>query len=383
MRRIATTNFDVPGESNFQHYLPRGIAAVIAPWNFPLAILCGMATAALVTGNCVIIKPSEQSSIVAAQFVRLLLDCGFPSGVANYLPGSGEETGAFLAAHPKIALVAFTGSREVGLKIWQTAGVTLPGQRELKKVICEMGGKNALIIDSDADLDEAIPAIIQSAFGYSGQKCSALSRLIVLESVHDRVVERLIEACRGLTVGPPEVPGTVAGPLIDEEAVQKVRNYIELGQREAKLAFQNKIPNGNGCFVPVTIFIEVPPDSRIAQEEIFGPVLSVLKARDLSQAIEWANHTAYALTAGIFSRSPKNIDRAKRELEAGNIYINRGITGALVGRQPFGGYRMSGGGTKAGGPDYLFQFMFPRVITENTLRRGFAPEAGSAGQAGE
>jgi RHH-type proline utilization regulon transcriptional repressor/proline dehydrogenase/delta 1-pyrroline-5-carboxylate dehydrogenase len=383
MRRIATTNFDVPGESNLQHYLPRGIAAVIAPWNFPLAILCGMATAALVTGNCVIIKPSEQSSIIAAHFVRLLLECGFPSGVANYLPGSGEETGAFLAAHPKIALVGFTGSREVGLKIWQTAGVTLPGQRELKKVICEMGGKNALIIDSDADLDEAIPAIIQSAFGYSGQKCSALSRLIVLESIHDRVVERLIEACRGLSIGAPELPGTVVGPLIDEAAVQKVRNYIELGRSEAKLSFQSGTPSGNGCFVPLTIFTEASPDSRIAREEIFGPVLSVLKARDLQQAIAWANSSPYALTAGIFSRSPRNIDLARSKLEAGNIYINRGITGALVGRQPFGGYRMSGGGTKAGGPDYLLQFMFPRVITENTLRRGFAPEGGATGEAGE
>jgi RHH-type proline utilization regulon transcriptional repressor/proline dehydrogenase/delta 1-pyrroline-5-carboxylate dehydrogenase len=374
MRRIASHRYVVPGETSIHHYVPRGIALVIAPWNFPLAILCGMTTAALVTGNCMIIKPSEQSSVVGARFMEILRRAGVPDGVANFLPGSGEEVGAYLVNHPQVDVIAFTGSREVGLKIWEAAGNTRPGQKQLKKVICEMGGKNAVIVDADADLDEAVPAILYSAFGYQGQKCSALSRLIVLKENYERVLERLVAASQGLKVGYPEEPGSVLGPVIDKEAFDRIRGYIESGKREGKLVFQGEVPAGDGYFIAPTIFAEVRPDARIAQEEIFGPVLSVLRAENLDQALAWANDSQYALTGGFFSRSPGNIERVKREMEVGNLYINRGITGAIVARHPFGGFKMSGGGTKAGGRDYLQQFLLPRVVTENNMRRGFAPE---------
>jgi RHH-type proline utilization regulon transcriptional repressor/proline dehydrogenase/delta 1-pyrroline-5-carboxylate dehydrogenase len=384
MRRVASDRYVVPGETSISHYVPRGIALVIAPWNFPLAILCGMTTAALVTGNCVIIKPAEQSSVIGAKFMDLLRRAGLPPGVANFLPGPGEEVGAYLVNHPRIDLIAFTGSREVGLGIYEAAGRTQPGQTQLKKVICEMGGKNAMIIDSDADLDEAIPAALYSAFGYSGQKCSALSRLIVLEENYDRVLGRLVEASRSLSVGLPEEPGTIIGPVIDASAQKRILEYIELGKCEATVAFQGQVPSGEGYFVPPTIFAAVPPRARIAQEEIFGPVLCVLKARDLDEALAIANDSRYALTGGLFSRSPANIERVRTEMEVGNLYINRGITGAFVARHPFGGYKMSGGGTKAGGRDYLLNFMFPRVITENRMRRGFAPgEEGDSLEGGE
>ena len=237
-----------------------------------------------------------------------------------------------------------------------------------------MGGKNAMIIDSDADVDEAVPAILYSAFGYQGQKCSALSRLIVLKENYDRVLERLIEAGRGLKVGSPEEPGTVVGPVIDEAAYKRIREYVELGKQEGKLAFQGEIPAGGGYFIPPTIFTGVSPGARIAREEIFGPVLCVFKVENLDEALALANGTEYALTGGFFSRSPANIERVKRELETGNLYINRGITGAMVGRHPFGGFKLSGGGTKAGGRDYLLNFLLPRVVTENDMRRGFASE---------
>jgi RHH-type proline utilization regulon transcriptional repressor/proline dehydrogenase/delta 1-pyrroline-5-carboxylate dehydrogenase len=376
MRRIASTTHAIPGETSTCQYIPRGLALVIAPWNFPLAILCGMTTAALVAGDCVIFKPSEQSTVIAARFMDILRRAGVPAGAANYLPGPGGEVGAYLVAHPQIDVIAFTGSREVGLKIYEAAGHTQPGQRQLKKVVCEMGGKNAAIIDDDADLDDAIPAALHSAFGYQGQKCSALSRLILLPQNHDRALERLIEAARSLTVGLPEDPGTVLGPVIDQAAFDRIRQYIELGKREARLVFEGSVPASlsGGWFIPPVIFSDVPPQARIAQEEIFGPVLCVLKAADLDQALAWANATPYALTGGFFSRSPANIQRATAEMEVGNLYINRPITGALVARHPFGGYKMSGGGTKAGGPDYLQNFLLPRVVTENTVRRGFAPE---------
>ncbi len=377
MRRIAEARFEIPGETNIHHYIPRGLALVIAPWNSPLAILCGMTTAALVAGNCVIMKPSEQSGVVAAKFMDILRRAGVPPGAINFLPGSGAEVGSWLVAHPQIDLIAFTGSREVGLGIWQSAAQSRPGQRQLKHVVCEMGGKNAVIIDSDADLDEAIPAVVHSAFGYQGQKCSALSRLIVLPENADRVLERLIGATRSLTIGPPEDPATIIGPVIDQAAFERIKKYIEAGKQQGKLVFQGQAPAGDGWFIPPTIFTDVDLQAPIAQEEIFGPLLCVLRAKGIDQALAWANGTPFALTAGFFSRSPANITRAKAELEAGNVYINRAITGAMVARQPFGGYKMSGGGTKAGGRDYLQHFLFPRVITENTLRRGFAPEENS------
>jgi RHH-type proline utilization regulon transcriptional repressor/proline dehydrogenase/delta 1-pyrroline-5-carboxylate dehydrogenase len=364
----------VAGEESYQHYWPRGVAMVIAPWNFPMAILCGMVSAAIVTGNTVIMKPAEPSAVLGSMLMEIYEEAGVPPGVLNFLPGKGSVMGAHLVNHKDVALIAFTGSREVGLKIWESAGKTLPGQRELKHVVCEMGGKNAVIIDSDADLDEAIVDSIYSAFGYQGQKCSACSRLILLEDNHDRVLERLLSAAASLRVGNPEEPGIVVGPVIDEAAYKRIQEYINIGKSEATLAYQAKVVPEKGFFIPPTIFSGVRPNMRIAREEIFGPVLSIIKVRDLDEAIKVANGTDYALTAGFFSRSPANIERAKAEIEAGNVYINRSCTGAIVGRHPFGGFKMSGGGTKAGGEDYLLHFLLPRVVTENIMRHGFAPE---------
>jgi RHH-type proline utilization regulon transcriptional repressor/proline dehydrogenase/delta 1-pyrroline-5-carboxylate dehydrogenase len=268
--------------------------------------------------------------------------------------------------------VAFTGSRAVGTAIWETAGRTVPGQPHLNKVVCEMGGKNALIIDNDADLDEAIPAALYSVFGFSGQKCSALSRLIVLDEIHDHFVERFVAACASLRVGAPADPGTVVGPVIDEEALAKITGLIATGGSEARLTYQGSVP-AEGHYAPPTVFTEVKAEHTIAREEIFGPVVGIMRARDLDEAFALVNGTDYALTGGIFSRSPTTLERARHELEVGNLYLNRAITGAIVERQPFGGYRMSGGGTKAGGPGYLENFLFPRTISENVMRRGFTP----------
>jgi len=306
--------------------------------------------------------------------MEMFEEAGVPRGVLNFLPGHGSVVGQHLVDHPEVVMIAFTGSREVGLRIWESAGKTRPGQRELKRVVCEMGGKNAIIVDSDADLDETIVDSIYSAFGYQGQKCSALSRMIVLEENYDRVIERLLAAAASLKVGNPENPGITVGPVIDERAYKRILEMIEAGKKEATLAYQAKDIPKDGYFIPPTIFTNVKPTARIAREEIFGPVLSVIKVRDLDEAVEVANSTDYALTAGFFSRSPANIHRMKAELEAGNVYINRSCTGAVVGRHPFGGFKMSGGGTKAGGGDYLLQFLIPRIVTENIMRHGFAPE---------
>ena len=376
MRRLGRPKLtqQVPGEESYYHYWPRGVAFVIAPWNFPIAILCGMASAGVVTGNAVIMKPSEQSIICGAMLMQVFEEAGVPPGVLNFLSGHGSVVGAHLVDHKDVDLVAFTGSREVGLKIWESAGITRPGQRELKRVICEMGGKNAMIVDTDADLDETIMYSIYSAFGFQGQKCSALSRLILLEENYGRVMERLIPAAASLRIGNPEQPGIMVGPVIDEAAYIRILEYIEIGKKEATLVFQAKEVPPRGYFIPPTIFTDVKPHMRIAREEIFGPVLSVLKVRDLDEALDVANGTDYALSAGFFSRSPDNIERVKARLEAGNVYINRSCTGAIVGRHPFGGFKMSGSGTKAGGEDYLLHFLVPRVVTENTSRHGFAPE---------
>ncbi len=364
----------VPGETNTQHWLPRGVGIVIAPWNFPLAILTGMTAAAAVAGNAVIMKPSDQTPVIAARLMSLLIEAGLPPGVINLLTGPGSSVGARLVAHPQIDFIAFTGSKEVGLRIWETAGRTPPGQANLKKVICEMGGKNCVIVDSDADLDEAVAGSVASAFGYQGQKCSALSRLVVVQDNYDKFVERLVAAAASLRVGPAEVPGTMLGPVIGPEAQERILAMIEAGKKEAKLVWQGRVPaEPNACYVPPTIFTDVPSGSRLFREEIFGPVLSVSKAKDFDEALALANESEFSLTGGCYSRSPEHIARVKAEFVCGNLYINRTITGAIVQRQPFGGYKMSGGGTKAGGAEYLENFMVPRVITENCLRRGFAP----------
>lgn len=362
-----------PGEANTYTYQPRGVGVVIAPWNFPLAIPTGMVTAALVTGNSVVFKPAEQTPAVAARLVEGLLDSGLPPEVLAFLPGVGEELGAWLVRHPGVAFVAFTGSKAVGLEINREAAVPRPGQRQVKQVIAEMGGKNALVVDADADLDEAVPAICSSAFGYAGQKCSAASRLVVLDAVYDQLVDRLVGATEQLAIGHPAEMGTEVGPVIDAEAHRRLTHVIaDVDRHGTVLLTRDDLP-GEGWFVGPTIVGDVDPDSRLACDELFGPVLSIMRAPDLEGAITLANDTDYALTAGVFSRSPVNIRRAAARLRGGNIYVNRGITGAVVGRQPFGGYGLSGVGSKAGGPDYLTQFLLPRVVTENTLRQGFAP----------
>jgi RHH-type transcriptional regulator, proline utilization regulon repressor / proline dehydrogenase / delta 1-pyrroline-5-carboxylate dehydrogenase len=361
----------LPGETNIYGYEPRGIAAVIAPWNFPLAILTGMTSAALVTGNCALMKPAEQSPIMAVRLLEILRDAGLPDDACQLLQGGGE-IGAHLVRSQKIHLIAFTGSREVGLEILREAYTHRPGQDHVKRVVCEMGGKNAVIVDTDADLDEAVFHIIDSALGYQGQKCSAASRLILVDEVHDRLLPRLIEAVRSLKIGPPEDPHNAIGPVIDGEAKERIASYVSIGKKEANCVLEMDAPK-EGIFVGPVIFSDVDPLSRIAQEEIFGPVLSVIKARDFDQALEIANQSLFALTGGIFSRSPAHIEKARKEFRVGNLYINRGITGAIVERQPFGGLKLSGIGSKAGGPDYLLQFLEPRTIAENALRHGFVP----------
>src|SRR6266513_1955344 len=351
LRGLPRLTQHVPGEESYQHYWPRGVALVIAPWNFPMAITCGMVSAALVTGNTVIMKPAEQSAVCGWMLMDIFEKAGLPPGVLNFLAGKGSLVGAHLVDHEDVDLIAFTGSRVVGLRIWKSAGETREGQLELKRVVCEMGGKNPVIVDSDADLDEAIIDSTYSAFGYQGQKCSALSRLILLDENYDRVMERLLSGAASLRVGNPEEPGMMVGPVIDEAAYQRILEYIEIGKSEAMLAYQAKEVPPEGYFIPPTIFTGVKPNMRIAREEIFGPVLSVIKVRDLDEAFDVANGTDYALTAGFFSRSPANIERAKAQIEAGNVYINRSCTGAVVGRHPFGGFKMSGGGTKACGTD--------------------------------
>jgi RHH-type proline utilization regulon transcriptional repressor/proline dehydrogenase/delta 1-pyrroline-5-carboxylate dehydrogenase len=367
---------DVPGEDNQYFYEPRGVVVVIAPWNFPLAILCGMTTAALVTGNTALMKPAEQSSVVGAKLMEIFQEVGIPAGVVNLVSGVGEEIGPTLTMHRDVAMIAFTGSRGVGLSINRQSADTPAGQDHVKRVLAEMGGKNAIIIDDDADLDEAVRGVAASAFVYQGQKCSACSRVIVLEAIHDVFLNRLIEATKSLKIAPAEDPGSTVGPLIDEEAYRRVLAAIESGKKEAELRYAGDAGSlaDEGYYVAPHIFDNVDSKTKLAQEEIFGPVLAVLKARDLSHALEIANGTQYALTGGLYSRSPENIARVKREFNIGNLYVNRKITGALVDRQPFGGFKLSGIGSKSGGPDYLLQFVQPRTITENTLRRGFAPE---------
>ncbi len=374
------------GELDQQWYQPRGVAVIISPWNFPLAICTGMTTAALVTGNTVIVKPAEQTPGIAKIMADILWQAGAPREVLHFLPGQGETVGAALVRDPRIAIIAFTGSKAVGLDIIKAAGITPDEQPFVKKVVCEMGGKNAIIIDASADLDEAVLAVRQSAFGFQGQKCSACSRVICVESVHDQFLHRLVESTRALVIGDPTLPGTDFGPVIDEEAATKIREYIEIGKREGKLELGMTAPpplrEGAGGWVnsPTTkpivgphIFSNIQPHHRLANEEIFGPVLAVMKVRDFDEALALANSTIYKLTGGVFSRMPSHLEKARREYRVGNLYLNRGITGALVGRQPFGGFCMSGVGSKAGGKDYLLQFVEPRAVCENTMRRGFAP----------
>jgi RHH-type proline utilization regulon transcriptional repressor/proline dehydrogenase/delta 1-pyrroline-5-carboxylate dehydrogenase len=367
----------VDGETSHLLYEPRGVAVVIAPWNFPLAISTGMSSAAIVTGNPVVYKPASQSPVTGYMLARIFEEAGLPDGVFNFVSGPGGTVGDYLVGHRDVAVIAFTGSREVGLHIIGKACRASQGAAFFKNVIAEMGGKNAIIVDSDADLDEAVVHVLQSAFGYQGQKCSACSRLIVLEGIHDRFVRRLEAAAQSVNIGPPEYPQNFMGAVIEPAARDRILSYIDSGKIAGYPLFQREIKLDNGYFVPLSIFTNVDPESALGQEEIFGPVLAVIKVKDFDEALRVANATQYALTGGVFSRSPSNIRKARQVFRTGNLYINRGCTGAVVGRHPFGGFKMSGLGTKAGGPDYLAHFMIARNVVENTVRRGFAPLEGA------
>ncbi|MDX2211745.1 MAG: L-glutamate gamma-semialdehyde dehydrogenase [Oculatellaceae cyanobacterium bins.114] len=369
------THYDVPGETNRYHYQPRGISLIISPWNFPLAIPTGMTVASLVAGNCTLLKPAEVSSVIAAKLAEILIEAGIPKGVFQYVPCRGSTVGAHMVKHPDVHMITFTGSQEVGCRIYAEAAVLQPGQKHLKRVIAEMGGKNAIIVDESADLDQAVQGIVYSAFGYSGQKCSACSRVVVLEPIYETFLNRLVEATRSLNIGAAEIPSTQVGPVIDAAAQNRIKAYIEKGKEESTVALEMEAPD-TGYFVGPTIFTDVAPTAKIAQEEIFGPVLAVMRATDFDEALAIANGTPFALTGGLYSRTPSHIERAQAEFEVGNLYINRGITGAVVARQPFGGFKLSGVGSKAGGPDYLLQFLEPRHISENVQRQGFAPIEG-------
>lgn len=360
-----------PGELNQRLYSPRGLTAVIAPWNFPLAIPCGMVSAALVTGNPVLFKPSERSPMMGHWLTEILREAGVPEGVLSCLPG-GPEIGRGLVRHPEIATIAFTGSKDVGLGIMKEAASVMPGQQIVKRVLAEMGGKNAIIVDETADLDDAITGVVSSFSGYAGQKCSACSRAIVHAAIYESFLDRLKDAVVSLRLGNPEEPGTQVGPVIDRRAQSKIQEYIEMGKKETRLLVEVTVAD-RGWYIGPTVFADVAPTHRIAQEEIFGPVLTVMKASSFQEALTLANSTAYALTGGVYSRSPANLELARQRFDVGNLYLNRPITGALVGRQPFGGHRLSGVGAKAGGEEYLTQFTVTRIISEQTLRRGFAP----------
>jgi len=353
-----------PGEKCEMVYLPLGAGAIIPPWNFPLAILTGMTTAALVTGNTVIIKPSSETPVIAAKFVEVLLEAGFPERSLAYLPGSGAAVGDVLVEHPKTRFISFTGSREVGLRINELAARPRPGQIWIKRVVAEMGGKDAIIVDDEADLDAAVQGVLVSAYGYQGQKCSACSRAIVAESLYDAFLQKLTAKVAQIRVGPADDPDNFMGPVISERARASILNYIEIGKGEGQLIAGGGPAEGEGYFLQPTIFAGVPRTARIFQEEIFGPVLAVTPARDFDHALELANDSEYGLTGSVYTTNREKIEKAKREFFVGNLYINRKCTGAMVGAHPFGGFNMSGTDSKAGGPDYLLQFVQAKSMAE-------------------
>lgn len=369
-------SINISGEFNHINYRACGVCLIISPWNFPLAIMCGMLSAAIVTGNTCILKPSSLTPVIAAKFMQLWQEVNIPDGVINFLPGPGKVVGEYLARKPNINIISFTGSQQVGTSLLKITARIQPEQNHIKKVIAEMGGKNAIIVDNDADLDDAVLGVAHSAFCFQGQKCSATSRVIVVGDIYEKFVKRLIETTMSLTTGSPENPFNLLGPVIDKTSYERITNIIKLGQQTATSHNYEAAPDTeNGYYIKPCIFTDVDPSSPLAQEEIFGPVLSVIKADDFISAINIANNTRYALTGGIYSRQPSHLEYAQKNFHVGNLYLNRKTTGAMVHRQPFGGFKMSGAGSKAGGENYLHQFMNAYCITENTLRRGFAPDA--------
>jgi len=358
------TLVQLAGERDEMAYLPLGVGIVIPPWNFPLAILVGMTTAALVTGNTVVIKPSSDTPAIAAKFVETLVEAGFPEKSFSLLVGSGAAIGDILVTHPKTRFISFTGSRDVGLRVNELAAKSAPGQIWIKRVIAEMGGKDAIIVDSDADLEQAAAGVVASAFGYQGQKCSACSRAIVHEAIYDDFLERIAEKTNKLTVGPSDDFSNYMGPVISARARESILKYIGVGKQEGRVVAGGSVAEGEGYFIRPTIIADIDSKARIFQEEIFGPVLAVAKARDFRHALVLANDSQYGLTGAVYSNNREHVDEARRQFFVGNLYINRKCTGAMVGAHPFGGFNMSGTDSKAGGPDYLLQFVQAKSIAE-------------------
>jgi len=356
-----------PNEYPELNYLPLGVGAVIPPWNFPMAILTGMTTAAIVTGNTVLLKPASDSPAIGYRLVEIMREAGLPAGVLNYIPGSGAEIGDYIVQHPKTRFISFTGSKEVGLRINELAAKASPGQIWVKRVIAEMGGKDTIIVDSEADIEDAVNNVIASAYGFQGQKCSACSRCIVTEDIYDKTVNMLVERAKKITIGDVEDPANYMGPVINQASVDKIFSYIEYGKKENKLVTGGDKVSDKGYFIAPTIFIDVKPGSRLDQEEIFGPVLAVLKAKTFDEAIKIANSTEYGLTGSVYTKNRFKIETAKKEFFVGNLYINRKCTGAMVGAHPFGGFNMSGTDSKAGGRDYLGLFMQAKSISEKLM----------------
>jgi 1-pyrroline-5-carboxylate dehydrogenase len=351
----------LPGERDYLWYIPLGVGIIIPPWNFPAAIMGGMTTAALVAGNTVILKPSSDSPTIAAKFFEVLEEAGMPPGVVNFCPGAGATFGDALVAHPKTRFIAFTGSKEVGLRINHVAAQTAPGQIWIKRTVLEMGGKDAIIVDADADIHAAVEGVAVSAFGFQGQKCSACSRLILDEKIYDSFLEKLVARVKKITVGDPtENPGM--GPVINEGSMKSILGYIEDGKKDGRLLTGGKRLPGEGYYLEPTVFADIAPKSKLEQEEIFGPVLAVIKSRNFDHALEIANDTEFGLTGAIYTTSEEKIARGMREFHVGNLYINRKCTGAIVGAHPFGGFNMSGTDSKAGGPDYLLLFTQAKSI---------------------
>src|SRR5580700_10791229 len=352
------------GEKNYLVYIPLGVGVVIPPWNFPAAIAAGMTMASLVTGNTVVLKPAGDTPTVAAKFVEIAYEAGIPKDALNFLTGPGAEIGDVLVKHPKTRYIAFTGSKEVGLRISELAGKTVPGQIWIKRTVLEMGGKDSIILDEEGDVDAAVEGVAQAAFGYQGQKCSACSRAIVSEKVYDAFVEKLVERTKKIAVGPSEDPNNYMGPVVSKSAMKAILDYIEVGKKEGKLLHGGGRASGNGYFIEPTIIVDVDPKARISQEEIFGPVLAVIKARDFDHALEIANNTEFGLTGGVYSKNPAKLEKAQESFHVGNLYLNRKCTGAMVGAHPFGGFNMSGTDSKAGGRDYLLLFLQAKTVAE-------------------
>lgn len=351
-------------EHNTFDYIPLGVGVIISPWNFPFAIMAGMTTAALVSGNTVLLKPASTTPVIAAKFIEVLEEAGLPAGVVNFIPGSGAEVGDYLVDHPRTRFISFTGSRDVGTRIYERASKVQDGQIWLKRVIAEMGGKDTIVVDKEADLELAAQSIVASAFGFSGQKCSACSRAVIVEDVYDQVLNRVIELTKEKTVGAPTDNHNFMGPVIDQAAFDKIMSYVEIGKEEGKIVAGGEGDNSKGFFIQPTIIADVDEHSRVMKEEIFGPVVAFCKAKDFDHAIEVANNTDYGLTGAVISNNIEHIEQAKEDFFVGNLYINRGCTGAIVGYQPFGGFNMSGTCSKAGGPDYLVLHLQGKSLAE-------------------